>query len=461
MRITDTEKETALRALDMALRAGADAAKVCLNKSVMTSCSVLDGRFDKLAHSADRSLYFHIFADGRYGNFSTNRLDDKEIASLLERGVATVRMLAPDDARVLPDPSLYWKGQSTGLEMGIDDGNFDNVTPERKMEMALECASAAGDGAVSSEVELSDQEEASLTADTQGFEGLSYETTYAVSAEVTVKGNGAQRSSGNWWAASPMLASLDYRDCAVRALERARRSMNPAKVPSGRYNLVLENTVSSRVVAPILSALHGLSIQQENSFLKGSLGKQVFPDWLHITDNPHEYGAPGSRLFDSEGVATAPCDIIRQGTVMTYFINSYASRKLGMPQTVESPSRPQVMSFDRSSGICRNGESSLSLAAVLGKMDTGILVTGINGGNTNPVTGAFSFGIEGFLFRGGEIVRPVGGMLVTGDIISLWQKSVIAGNDPLAGIRWRIPTLAFEGMDFSGSSGEQPGEDIA
>lgn len=449
MKITENERKIALDSLDCALKAGASAAKVCLNKSVMSTYSVLDKEFDKLVHSADRSLYFHIFADGKYGNFSTNRFEAGELKGFLESSVETVRMLAADEARCLPAKELYYKGTSSGHEMEIDDPAFDDVPPERKKEIAMECAATAPGTAISAETEFSEQADGLFIADTQGFTGLGYETTYAISSEITVKGKGNSRASGYFWSASPMLSGLKYEDCATKAYERATARLNPKKIKSGKYIMVVENYVASRLFAPIMAALNGMAIEQHNSFLTDSLGKRVFPEWLDVIDRPHVKGAPGSRLFDSEGVATKDCDIISHGTVGMYFINSYASRKLGMPQTVESASRPVIVPFDRTSGK-GTGHGISSLDYILRQSGSGILVTGFNGGNSNPVTGAFSFGIEGFRFENGEILYPISEMLITGDILSLWTKSLFAGNDPLGSLRWQVPTLAFEDVDFNG-----------
>lgn len=449
MKITENERKIALDSLDCALKAGASAAKVCLNKSVMSTYSVLDKEFDKLVHSADRSLYFHIFADGKYGNFSTNRFEAGELKGFLESSVETVRMLAADEARCLPAKELYYKGTSSGHEMEIDDPAFDDVPPERKKEIAMECAAATPGTAISAETEFSEQADGLFIADTQGFTGLGYETTYAISSEITVKGKGNSRASGYFWSASPMLSGLKYEDCATKAYERATARLNPKKIKSGKYIMVVENYVASRLFAPIMAALNGMAIEQHNSFLTDSLGKRVFPEWLDVIDRPHVKGAPGSRLFDSEGVATKDCDIISHGTVGMYFINSYASRKLGMPQTVESASRPVIVPFDRTSGK-GTGHGISSLDYILRQSGSGILVTGFNGGNSNPVTGAFSFGIEGFRFENGEILYPISEMLITGDILSLWTKSLFAGNDPLGSLRWQVPTLAFEDVDFNG-----------
>lgn len=80
----------------------------------------------------------------------------------------------------------------------------------------------------------------------------------------------------------------------------------------------------------------------------------------------------------------------------------------------------------------------------------GILVTGFNGGNCNAATGNFSYGIEGFLIEEGRLVQPVSEMNITGNMIDLWNHLVEVGNDPRSCTSWRIPSLHFEDVDFSG-----------
>ncbi len=229
------------------------------------------------------------------------------------------------------------------------------------------------------------------------------------------------------------------------AFERAASRLNPKKLKSGLYTMVLENTVSSRVVAPIISALNGGAIQQNNSFLRDKLGKKVFSDKFQLTDTPHIYGAAGSRFFDGEGIATSDMNIIENGVVNTYFINTYFSRKLGMPVTIEGPSVP-LCKYSANNAI----NSSRTLNDVLKSCERGIFITGFNGGNSNTSTGDFSFGVQGFYFENGKILHPVKEMNVTGNLIKLWNNFIDAGTDPRETGRWLIPTLAFESVNFSG-----------
>lgn len=47
-------------------------------------------------------MVVHLFVDGRYGSYSTNRLDKKELEKFIKDGISATRFLAEDKARTLP-----------------------------------------------------------------------------------------------------------------------------------------------------------------------------------------------------------------------------------------------------------------------------------------------------------------------------------------------------------------------
>ena len=73
-----------------------------------------------------------------------------------------------------------------------------------------------------------------------------------------------------------------------------------------------------------------------------------------------------------------------------------------------------------------------------------------NGGNCNSTTGDFSYGVEGFLIDKGRLAHPVSEMNVTGNMLTLWGNVAAIGNDPRLASSWRIPSMAFGNVDFSG-----------
>ena len=87
---------------------------------------------------------------------------------------------------------------------------------------------------------------------------------------------------------------------------------------------------------------------------------------------------------------------------------------------------------------------------MINSLHRGILVTGFNGGNCNSSTGDFSFGVEGFLIKNGEMIKPISEMNITGNMLALWERLTAIGNDALENSAWRTPSLVFDGVAFSG-----------
>ena len=80
-----------------------------------------------------------------------------------------------------------------------------------------------------------------------------------------------------------------------------------------------------------------------------------------------------------------------------------------------------------------------------------IRVTSFLGGNSNPTSGDFSFGIRGQLYRNGERIQNVVEMNVAGNILDLLDRFQEAADDPWMYSSYRVPSLVFEGIQFSGS----------
>jgi PmbA protein len=84
-------------------------------------------------------------------------------------------------------------------------------------------------------------------------------------------------------------------------------------------------------------------------------------------------------------------------------------------------------------------------------MKEGILVTGFLGGNSNGTTGDYSFGVQGFRVRGGQIAEPVAEMNISGNLTDLFKRLTAVGNDVYPYSTIRTPTLVFEGVQFAGN----------
>lgn len=443
--ITEQEINIARHCISYALANGADAVRVSLNDSTMDGCTLLNGVLDKVTHAADRSIYFYIFADNRYGTFSTNRLETEDLEKFIIQSITMVRMLGEDRYRSLPSPERTAKDAKTGRELGMYDCRYESSDSDTRLERAREMSifsQIAGKEytLISEECEYSESYDDNFVADSHGFEGRHTETCYSVFTEMTIQDKEGSKHSGFWWESSFDKDSVDLKGCAQRALDRAVRQIGPKKRRGGHYKMVVDTSVATKLISPVITALNAASIQQKMSFLDGTIGQQIFPEGMTLMDMARTPGKNGSRLYDTEGVATKDAPIIENGVVKQYFVNTYMAAKMGIEPTIEDISRPCLLPF---------GEKELSLKDLLELSGSGILVTGFNGGNCNPVTGDFSFGIEGFAFSRGKITHPVHEMLITGNILELWNNLTAVGSDARPCVRWQVGSLAFKNVSFS------------
>lgn len=443
--ISQEEMVLARESLQYALKSGASAARITLTKSTEDLVATLDGEIDKVTRCADRSMNISLFVDGRFGSFSINKLDSDTLRGFIRDAIATVRMLAPDCFRRLPLPVRYCRKALTGRELGIYDNAYGSVTPADRIRRALDAAvwgkAPQGVTLVSEEGEYSDSEYDTYVLDSQGLECRHTETSFDYGVEVTIQDSEGNKYSDYWWTASPFLRSFDASQCGLTAVQRASAQIGSEPVSSGKYKMVVGTEVASRLVSPLLNALNAYSIQQGNSFLVNSLGKQMFSEGLTVLDEPIRPGETGSKLFDGEGVACKNSEVIAAGSVKRYSVNTYMAGKMGIEPTVEDVLRPRLAPWPNP-GLDRN--------ALMKMCGDGILVTDFNGGNCNMTTGDFSYGISGQLFKDGECVRPVSEMLITGNFLDLWKNLIAAGDDYRLCAGKLIPSLAFKDVDFSG-----------
>ena len=441
--LTPEEIDLAVLTLNKALELGASQCRITASKSLMDLVATLNGEVDKVTHSMDRAMSIALFVDGKFGSFSTNRFLSSEMESFLKKAIDSVRMLAVDPCRTLPSPERTIKDASSSMSLGICDieGNL-SMTPEKRIETALGASGFArwasspreGVTVLSEEGEFSRSIADILLIDSQGTVGRQTDTAFDYGTEVTLQ-VGEGKVSSYSWRSNPILSKFlesDIASCADEAFAKALEKAGAVAIPSGKYTMVVDKDCSSRLLSPVVNALSGSAVQQKNSFLMDALGKKVFSDKVTVSDCPRMQGQGGSRLFDSEGVVTRNETVIGNGTVKRYSVSTYIANKTGMVPSVDDVTR-----------------MVLTPVKIEERPSTYIRVTGFNGGNCSPVTGDFSYGIEGF-FIDGEKSVPVHGMLITGNMFTLWNNLLGAEDDSPEKALHKVGTLTFAGVDFSG-----------
>lgn len=436
----DTNEKYALAdiVIEHALKSGAEQVSVSVFDNRSTEIEIKDQLIDSLKESNRANLSISIYVDKKYSSHSTNRMNREELFRFVEEAIASTRFLAADEFRSLPEPELYYR--EGGPSLGTFDKTIDSLDAKTKIELAKKVMNEVygkNESILSVSSYYYDSISNGILVTSNGFRGSSENTGVQLAAEVSVKSN-TGRPNAFWYESQLFFDKLRKEGIGTKALDRALKKSDPRKVNSGLYNVVIENRVAANLLSPLYDSLLGSSLYQKQSFLIGKLGKPVASEILTAIDDPHIPSAPGSRLFDDEGLKAVRRPIIEKGVLRDYYIDTYYGKKLGMKPNSGSSSNVVFETGTR------------NLDELIAFMKNGVLITGFIGGNCNGSTGDFSYGIEGFYIENGQIVHPVNEMNIAGNMNQFWFNLKELGNDVRENDSIRLPSLRFEGVQLSG-----------
>ena len=421
-----------------ALKNGAQQVSVSIDESRNNNIEIRDQQIDNLTESNRNSLTINLYVDKKYSAHSTNRMKKDELFRFVEEAITATRYLAEDEFRMLPDPSLFYKGG--GADLKVVDPKMETIDAQTRIDLAkavMDEAYNKDERIISVSSGYSDGSSNRVYVTSNGFRGDSARSNVSLSASVSVKTDQG-RPQDYWYESALFFDKLKKTDIGKKALERTLRKIGPKKISSGKYPMILENRIAVNLMSPIYNALSGYAIYQKQSFLAGKKDQPIASKIMTIWDDPTIPSAPGSRHFDGEGLAPGKRAIVEEGILRGYYIDTYYGKKLGMEPTSGSSTNIVFKLGDR------------DMDGMVKSLKKGILITGFNGGNCNGSTGDFSYGIEGYLIENGAVVHPVNEMNITGNMKQIWNNLIEAGNDIIEGSSAKVPSLMIEDVDFSG-----------
>ncbi len=426
--------------IDQTLKEGANEAAVSTSNQRQVDIEFRDKQLDKLKESTQNSLTLQIYYDHKYSRHTTNDLKKETLENFIKEAVASTKYLAADKYRELPD-AKYYPSKTEG-DLKLLDKSYENVDSENRVKTTKEIEEivlAQSDKIISTTSGYTDIYSETARVHSNGFTGETKKTVFYAGAEVTVKDGEKGRPSDWYYGGVRYLKDLPPADfLAKEAVRRALRKIGQKKIASGKYTMIVENRSGGRLLGMLQGPMGGRALQQKSSYLEGMLNKKIASDKLTIIDNPFIEKGLGTRFYDGEGLAAKKRVMIEKGILKNYYIDNYYGKKLEMEPTSGSTSNVFLEYGSRPA------------EEMIKDVEKGILVTSFLGGNSNSTTGDFSYGVVGQLVENGKIVHAVNEMNISGNAKDFWNQLTEVGNDPYKFSSRQIPTMMFEGIDFSG-----------
>lgn len=436
--------ELARHTMEQARELGAEEAVVTVGRNTEVSLTQRAGRLEQAHQATSQSMSISLLVNDRFSAHSTSDIRSEALSAFLRNAVDATRALEPEPERRQVELSRCGMG-ATPEELDTYDASWATVSVEQRRNLVKAMEEAVNalptrEQIISSTAYEGDSEGESVRVMSNGFEGAWRSTGFGIGVDMTLSDAGGRRPEAMSWYSAPHQAMLPGIDGIVaEAWKKAARRLGSGPTKSGKYPMLLENTAAGRILGLLAGPLSGSELHQGRSFYAGKLGAQIASPLLDILDDPLIPRAPGSRPYDGDGIKAQRMPVIEAGVLKNYYINTYYGRKLGMETTTGG----------RSNWVLRPGTRALS--EIARDLPRCIVVTGFLGGNSNGVTGDFSFGIQGLLMENGEVAGHLSEMNVSGNIGELFQQLAEVGSDVWTWGSVRTPSLLFENIDFSGS----------
>ncbi len=435
------ERATAL--VERATRAGADAADAIYVANASTEVQIRLGKLEDVGRSEGEEIGLRFFVGHRVASVSSSDLSDTALTALVERAAAMAREASEDIFAGLAPGDRLFRGEQPDLDS--DDGGDPLPTALRTRAEEAEDAARSIDGVTNSEGGSASAGRSVIAlATSHGFSGAYTSSGYSTSASVIAgTGEGMQRDYASHSARheSDMEAPSEI---GRRAGTRAVARLNPTGVRSGVMPIVFDPRVSSGMLGHLVGAITGGAITRGTSFLKDKLGAQIFASGVTISDDPLRPRGRRSKPFDGEGLPTAPRDIVADGVLTGWLLDSASARQLGLEPTghasrgVGGPPGASTTNLYMHAG-------EVTPEALMADIGEGLYVTELIGMGVNPVTGDYSRGASGFHIVDGKIGAPAAEITIAGNLLEMF-----AALRPADDLRFRTgvdaPTLRIDGM---------------
>ncbi len=430
-----------------ALKAGADAAEAVGAQRAALGINVRLGKLEEVEREESRDLGLRVFVGKQQATVSGSDISSEARAKLVERAVAMARLAPEDPYASLADARRLASGSLPDLDL------FDatELTPEQLEDCARVAEEA---GRTMPRITNSDGGSASASSGqwqlvtSGGFSGVHRASSFSIGVSV-IASDGDEMEGGydgrstRWQGDLPTPQSI-----GAEAGRRAAARLGARKIDSTTAPVIFENRLAMSLIGPLIGAISGPSIARGNSFLKDRLGQQIFAKGVQITDEPHKIRGLGSSPFDDEGVANRAWDLIDDGVLTTWLLNTSSSRQLGL-ETTGHASRGLAGAPGVSTTNLTLLPGAKDQAALMADAKAGVLITSMFGPSLNANTGDWSVGCAGFWFEDGEIAYPVAEITVAGNLIDIYAR-LIPGSDLEFRGSANAPSILVDGLAIAG-----------
>lgn len=422
---------------------GADHVDIMFSKSSTVSATTRLTRLEKLVEADVVEASMRVAVGNRYATVSCDSIQQLQDSDFMDKAIFAAKNAPEENLKIRPDSTELCKNFRA---IDICDRQFE-VDTEQMISDARKCEEIAlqTDGITNSEGAETGYARTSFTLLRDDGFCASYEKTCNNIAVVTLaeKNGNLERD----YAYSSTIYNSDLKtaeEIAKESAEKTLKRLGAQKVKSCKVPVVYNRETARQLLSKIIEAVNGATVARGISFLKDKLGQKIFSENIIINDRYAIDRGLKSRPFDAEGLECRDNNVVSNGVLNSFILNTKYANKLKMRNTANAGGWEGIVA----NNICiENGKKSFD--ELIGGIKSGLYVTEVLGNGLNITNGNYSQGAVGFWIENGEITYPVNEITVAGNFTEMFSHCDVA-SDLKIETGCDSPTIFFEEMVVGG-----------
>ena len=432
----DFLKAKAAHCLDVAKKIGATNASVTIGHSISETVNFRNNNLDESNRSDGLAFTIDTYIGKKKSSISSSNLLDQNLNTLIEKCYETTKITPEDEFNSLPDQNLL-ADSLKNLNI-YDDTHIEN---DKKIDYLKELESAASEDKkiVNTESSFTEKKSNFILANSDGF-CSGYKTSSFTASCVAVAKDETSMERDYEYSSKRYLDDIkEPKSLGKIVSHQTIRKLSPKKIGSEKLSVIFDKRIAKGMLSAFASAISSSAIARGTSFLKDQLNEQIFSNSINIIDKPDIIKGLGSKNFDSEGVKSETINLVKEGVLKSYLVDTYNGRKLNLKSNGRSGGTTNL--------YFENGNQSYD---ELLKMNSKcIYITETIGHGSNLVTGDYSVGATGFLVENGQFKYPINEITIAGNFKDMFKRIFLA-NDLDFEYSTNSPTMMIEGMTVAG-----------
>jgi TldD protein len=415
--------------LRTARRRGGSFSEVFVEERTSTSIRLDDGKVEELSTGSDRGAGVRVAHGTSYGYAYSNRLDRDSLHQAAEAASAA---LAEGEAGGIVDLTVGEGAGTNRTERPAGDvPSADKVAWLRELDDA---ARSLSPNVVQVIGMYGDSLQRKLIATSDGRWIEEDRPRIRLVAQAVAARDGTIQTGFFGPAACAGVEFFDrFTADAIgrKAAERAVTMLDSIPAPAGEMPVVLAPGMGGVLFHEAVGhPLEFDAVDKEASVYRGLVGTACASALVNGVDDATIPNGWGSFDFDDEGEPSQRTVLFEAGVLQSFLYDRLRADTDGVESTGngrrESYAQPPIPRMTNTNIL--NGEEDAD--AILEGTERGVYVTSLGGGQVNPATGDFVFGVsEGFLLEDGNVTTPVRGANLIGRAIQVMSAvDAVAGD---------------------------------